>query len=359
LADNGLHSITTAALLPLAGSLTSLDLSNNIFASIPESLAILSNLRALNLSGNMIDSLHSLTRSPLPAITSLNLRANRLSSIAGIERALTLERLDLRQNKLTDPTELARLTGAPNVSELWVAANPFTKSHSSIYRVTIFNLFRSTPGYTDDIILDSQGPGMLEKRSLIERAEEAPAIPVIKPLKQQPVTVHQVAPLDAKKKDRVEEERKVGLTTEVARAKKKTGRRRIVELSRDDSNLSNTGSDGDNHSVRTIVRANTSSSHRSQPLPTPPKKHTLELVDASTPLEEASSGAESSPPPSLPNDNVDWSTRGDEYRRKVEALKNEVGSGWLSVLSEEGLSLASTRKASPSSPPTSVVYAGK
>ena len=347
LSDNGLHCITTAALVPLAGSLTSLDLSSNLLAAIPESLSILSNLRALNLSGNMIDSLHSLTRNPLPAITSLNLRGNRLSSIAGIERALTLERLDLRQNKLTDPTELARLTSAPNFTAVWVAANPFTKTHSSSYRTTIFNLFRNTPGYTDDVLLDSQGPGMMEKRSLIERVAEAPSVPVVKVPKQQPVTVHQVTSLDSgKKKDNRTDEKSI--PSEVARAKRKTGRRRAVELGRENSN--NLGSDGtDAQSVRALVRSPTNPAARTQSLSTK-KQHHLVNIDAIA-QEDASSGAESSPPPSLPNDNVDWSIRGDEYRRKVEALKNEVGSGWLSVLSEEGLSLASTRKASPSDPP--------
>jgi hypothetical protein len=344
LSDNGLTSISTTALFPLAGSLTSLDLSNNLFAAIPESLSILTNLRALNLSGNMIDSLHSLTRSPLPAITSLNLRANRLSSIAGIERALTLERLDLRQNKLTDPTELARLTSAPNFAAVWVAGNPFTKTHASSYRITVFNLFRSTPGYTEDILLDSQGPGIMEKRSLIDRVEEAPSVPVVKAPKQPPVTVHQVASLESKKKDRTDDEKKAIPGSEVARAKRKPGRRRVVELTRDESNgLPN--SEGDGHSARTITRANAS---QRTPV-SAAKKYPIDFE--STAQGETSSGAESSPPPSLPND-VDWSIRGDEYRRKVEALKNEVGSGWLSVLSEEGLSLASTRKAS-SSPPAS------
>ena len=378
LSENGLHAIASAALVPLSGSLTSLDLSNNLFASIPECLSILTNLRALNLSGNMIDSLHSLTRSPLPAITSLNLRANRLASIAGIERALTLERLDLRQNRLADPTELTRLTGAPNFTAVWVEGNPFAKTHPG-YRVAIFNLFRSTPGYTDDIDLDSQGPGMMEKRSLVERAAETPGVPVIRLPKQQALTVHQVAPLDARsKKARAEEEKRraaagqeaAGLAAagEVARAKKKAGRRRVVEFSRDD------GLPSDNRSVRTVVRspvgsttatAATATATSTSTTPTAAtttttttaattnttasaaaaaaKKHGPIAIEVNAQQqEEASSGAESSPPDE--HKHVDWSVRGDEYRRKVEALKNEVGSGWLSVLSEEGLSLASTRK---------------
>jgi hypothetical protein len=32
----------------------------------------------------------------------------------------------------------------------------------------------------------------------------------------------------------------------------------------------------------------------------------------------------------------DWKISGEIYKKKLEALRNEVGNGWLSVLSEEG-----------------------
>ncbi len=136
LADNSITSIPATSLAPLSNTLHSLDLSSNLFTQIPDSLATLTALRALNLSHCMIDSLHSLTRNPLPAITALNLRANRLQSIAGIEKLYPLERLDLRDNRLTDPMELARLTGIPDIREVWVEGNPFTRTHRD-YRITI------------------------------------------------------------------------------------------------------------------------------------------------------------------------------------------------------------------------------
>jgi hypothetical protein len=77
LADNGLTSISIASLAPLANTLHSMDLSGNLFSQVPDSLASLTALRALNLSSCMIDSLHSLTRNPLPAITALNLRSSK------------------------------------------------------------------------------------------------------------------------------------------------------------------------------------------------------------------------------------------------------------------------------------------
>ncbi|KAL5339126.1 hypothetical protein BJX70DRAFT_398114 [Aspergillus crustosus] len=179
LADNSLTSVSAAGLAPVANTLHSLDLSANLFTEVPDSLASLVALRALNLSNCMIDSLHSLSRSPLPAITALNLRANRLRSLAGVERLLSLERLDLRDNKLSDPTEIARLTSLPEIREIWVAGNPFVKTHPN-YRVVIFNLFRRTPGYSEDIIIDGSAPGYTERKQLVERAAEPEVVPVIR-----------------------------------------------------------------------------------------------------------------------------------------------------------------------------------
>ncbi|KAJ0422265.1 hypothetical protein BJY00DRAFT_80098 [Aspergillus carlsbadensis] len=179
LADNSLTSVSAMGLAPVANTLHSLDLSTNLFTEVPDSLATLVALRALNLSNCMIESLHSLSRHPLPAITALNLRANRLRSLAGIERLLSLERLDLRDNKLSDPTEIARLTSLPEIREIWVAGNPFVKTHPN-YRVVIFNLFRRTPGYSEDIIIDGSGPGYTERKQLVERAAEPEVIPVIR-----------------------------------------------------------------------------------------------------------------------------------------------------------------------------------
>lgn len=179
LPDNSLTSITTTSLAPVANTLQSLDLSSNLFTEVPDSLASLIALRALNLSHCMIESLHSLSRSPLPAITALNLRGNRLRSLAGIERLLSLERLDLRDNQLTDPMEIARLTSLPEIREIWVSGNPFVKSFSG-NRVVIFNLFRRTPGYSEDIVIDGSGPGFTERKQVVERAAEPKSAPVVR-----------------------------------------------------------------------------------------------------------------------------------------------------------------------------------
>lgn len=48
-----------------------------------------------------------------------------------------------------------------------------------------------------------------------------------------------------------------------------------------------------------------------------------------------------------PQDSQDWDVSGEMYRRKIEALRDKVGNGYLSVLSEEGWD--------PSHPPTYTV----
>ncbi|KAF8471843.1 hypothetical protein BDZ91DRAFT_477814 [Kalaharituber pfeilii] len=331
LAENNLTTISSTALAPLAGSLTSLDLSSNHFAAVPDSISILSNLRALNLSNNMIDSLHSLTRSPLPAITAFNLRANRLSSLAGIERLLSLERVDLRDNGLTDPTELARLTNAPNIAEVWIAHNPFTKTHPS-YRITIFNLFRSTPGYTEDMILDGSGPGMVERRSLVDRVAEPPNPPVVKPPQPHSLVPTKIAPIEAKKREdsqllRRDCEKSIHLVSQgqVARARKKGGRRRVVELTRDGP------SPRYEEHLSTVAASPNSQAESLTPIGS---LHGQTVSAEHLPCHECV-------PPSntrvVPNtEQIDWELKGDEYKKKIEALKNEVGTKWLTVLSEEG-----------------------
>ena len=167
--DCGLTSVSAESLLPLTESLKSLDLSSNLFAEIPEALASLTTLQRVKLSDCLIDSLRNLSRFSLPSVTVLNLRGNKLNSLAGIERLQALQRLDVRENRLTDPMEAARLTSMPAFCEIYVKRNPFTKSHSN-YRVSIFNVFRATPGYSQDVCIDGAIPDRGERRQLVERA---------------------------------------------------------------------------------------------------------------------------------------------------------------------------------------------
>lgn len=180
LADNGLTHIATDALAPVSSTLQSLDLSSNLFTEIPDCLSSLTSLKALNMSNCMIDSLRSLSERPLSKITVLNLNTNRISSLVGIEGLKTLQRLDVRDNRMKDPVEAVRLTGMPKFFEVHVSGNPFAKLHPS-YRLTIFNLFRAVPGFVDDITIDTLGPSYGERRHLAERTADTLQAPVVRP----------------------------------------------------------------------------------------------------------------------------------------------------------------------------------
>ncbi|KAG5437493.1 hypothetical protein PCANB_000921 [Pneumocystis canis] len=172
LSNNSLTILSFFAMVPVSQSLISLNISHNLFVEIPYSLTILSSLKSLNISYNKIESLYSLMQHPLLAITTIDIRSNCLRSLLGIEKLTSLERLDVRDNFLSDPMEIARLVNAPNFKQIWVAGNPFTQKHFSTYRITIFNLFRTMSNHVSDILIDGQGPGIMEKRRLFERVRK-------------------------------------------------------------------------------------------------------------------------------------------------------------------------------------------
>ena len=355
LADNALTSMTPSSLAPLSNNLLSLDLSSNLIVEIPEALNILTSLRALNLSNCMIESLHSLRRNPLPAITALNLRANRLVSIAGIERLLSLERLDLRENRLQDPTELARLTGIPDIHEIWVLRNPFVKSHSN-YRVQIFNLFRSTPGYSEDIMIDASAPGYGERRHLRDRVIEQEVTPIGQECSLPPASnlSAQTQPANnvGQGGDKADPPRPIPQSTQseftVGSGRRSKGpRRRIVDLTHESSPIDHRGQRQTSHEIARETDTdvyNNEVSPRSKPtlFPSlqvqsdrpPPQPQPHELVDSAVLSHPDVSDRGRALVSEIQNLNLN--VNGEAYRQRVESLKSEVGNNWLSVLGEEG-----------------------
>ncbi|KAJ9622304.1 hypothetical protein H2203_006522 [Taxawa tesnikishii (nom. ined.)] len=309
---------------------------------------------ALNLSNCMIDSLHSLGRNPLPAINTINLRSNRLVSLAGVERLFSLERIDLRDNKLTDPTELARLTGIPDIQDVYVLKNPFVRTHSN-YRITIFNLFRSTPGYTEDVVVDSSGPTYSERRSLVDRVPESAAVPVVRPPLEEdikaPVVSEQITPEQERQTDihdtfRAPQAGRRASDYGTASQRRKRGpRRRIVELSQHEPTSPPTP---ERPTVREIPPSPaTPAEGSSGTLPDASVYHTAHsTVDA--PQLPPINTAVASPSPvrerrqstttdegSPVREPEDITVNSDLYRQKIEALKSDLGNGWLTALSED------------------------
>ncbi|KAL8714936.1 MAG: hypothetical protein Q9220_001449 [cf. Caloplaca sp. 1 TL-2023] len=378
LVDNGLTTIPAGSLGPLANSLQSLDLSTNLFTEIPDGVADLVVLRFLNLSNCMIKGLHSLIKNPLPAITSLNLRANRLKTIAGVERLLSLDQLDLRENRLVDPTEIARLTGLPEFCKVWVQHNPLVKIHPN-YRVTIFNLFRSTPGLFVDVVIDGSGPTHYERKHLIDRILENEPASVVRALpaetQAKPSIVHGTRnDLKALGKDSVDSQQQGGSfqglyvddglsqvasgdTSDSAaenfrRARSGIRKQRRVDLGvegemprkpatavvgsiplEEGLKPPSSGSvDAANLSIANVSSNGTNSSYQS---------------DLFFPVSagNGANGVSMQRRTSLPQDvkrSIDAQSgpivqqRSQSYQRQVEAMKHEVGGHWLSALNEEG-----------------------
>ncbi|KAF8906591.1 hypothetical protein CPB84DRAFT_1770176 [Gymnopilus junonius] len=160
LPDNSLTSFAYE-ILPYLTSLTHLDLSSNLFVSIPPGLGELTNLVSLNISDNLIDSVQGIFLS-LGQVLYLNLAHNRLESLCGLDRLLALERIDLRYNMLEESLEIGRLSVLPNLSELWVDGNPFMQVEED-FRVTCFSYF-SKEG--KEIRLEGSYPSLYEKRNL-------------------------------------------------------------------------------------------------------------------------------------------------------------------------------------------------
>ena len=365
LADNSLTSLTSSGLSPLANTLHSLDLSSNLFSDVPDAIATLTALRALNLSNCMIESLHSLARNPLPAITALNLRSNRLGSLAGIERLLSLERLDLRDNKLSDPTETARLTGTPDLREIWVLNNPFVKSHIN-YRIMILNLFRGTPGYTEDLVIDNTAPGFGERRQLRDRVAEGEGVPIVKPAQADwehsnsldvrddpPRTDFQVETRPQRPAPQVTQS-----DAFISSGRHRKGpKRRIVDLSMDENQHENhvRGTLGVPQKTPQVAFSDVNevvivdpdqASPRTQPgfpfhkddnsMSVPQLLPAFQSAISSPELPLASSETDVSEESRKPlTRNIQQDIGAETYRRKVEALKDEFGAAWLNVLSHD------------------------
>lgn len=353
LSDNGLTSITTSSLVPVAATLQSLDLSSNLFNEVPDSLASLTSLRALNLADCLIDSLRSLSKHPLPAITTLNLRGNKIMSLSGIERLLSLERIDLRDNKMTDPAEVSRLVEAPDFAEVYVLRNPFVKTHPS-YRTTIFNAFRNSPGNTVDVIIDSAGPSYNEKRQLIDRAPERVAVPVVQiPTEDEPCT----PALHNQRRDHFKTwdpatEHDIAASHSIdtppilhAQRRQKATRRRIVDITQSETPRSEVRRDQSNDGVK--GQASEYQAARMGPdgltpvelpirsFPVPSSAHSP-LQDHPAVWQSAIGSAtdigvsdmmkrESESNTSCP------ATETNTYRKRIEALKADHGSSWLSA----------------------------
>ena len=349
LRDNSLTSLGSASLAPVSSTLQALDLSSNLFGEIPDCLQNLTALRALDVSNCMIDSLRSVNRYPMPTIISLNLRSNRLLSIAGIESLHSLQRLDLRENSLQDPKELARLTSIAGIRDIWVQRNAFVKKYRD-YRITIFNLFRDTPGYSEDITLDSSPPGYSERRQLNDRAvaPDKDTLPISEGsgflgsisgstlIDQPPGSATNTAALDGQASLMTEiqqDDRAVAYNN-----RRKGPRRRIVDLAAtDEGQLMTQDRSTPVESLQPEHRLQTATWKTQEcPLPLQANSKSLTRGQETLPSSHSEQSRAERPIPEISDKGRFLATEiqtskldGEAYRQRVEALKREVGSNCM------------------------------
>ncbi|CAO3688891.1 unnamed protein product [Rhizopus microsporus] len=294
LADN---SITTLEAEPVQHirSVTHLNLSSNLLIDVPAALSALYNLCSLNLSYNMI-SFTTGINTVLGNIQELDLRGNRLTLLAGLDRLWALERLDVRDNRIDDAAEIGRLTSLPNIYDIWVEGNPFTKVQSD-YRVNIFSMFKKCDL---DIELDGSKPTFVEKR----RITSEPMIHNSTP----PAAVQSCS--DHSKENNEH-------NTKLARAKSK-GNKRMIRL-------------GQNAIDPPTFASNIE-----------PGKHVHRLAEledsvqqevASTATKARRAASVKSKRSKAPVEDGS-KPKTDAFRKKIEAMRKEAGTEWLRVLQE-------------------------
>ena len=395
LADNSLTFFPTTP-LPHLTSVTHLDLSSNLLVSVPPGLSALYNLVSLNLSDNMIDSVLGIYQR-LGSITSVNLSKNRLESICGLERLTALERVDIRHNILDESAEVGRLAVLPNIKEVWVEGNPLTEVEEG-HRIRCFNYFWKE-GKT--ITLDGAQPGFYEKRYLTEPIPEQmrSSRPASAAIHSPPTVAVGSTHLDAKNPSPLisptssipgSQNASPGLGPSVAHSRgRRKKNKRLVNLDggADDSgesvrarSKSAVGAKTENKDIvkpriegpssppisPPITKSTSPRRPPDRPMVSPPSRrgsrHTRGRTEGSIPMEDV---GEVPPLPSLPIATVgslklksraairraratastfdpppgavDQGQSPEAFRARIEALRSDMGDGWLKVLNQSHL----------------------
>ncbi|CAJ0903875.1 13860_t:CDS:2 [Entrophospora sp. SA101] len=337
LSDNALTFIPNEPLIYLT-KCTHIDLSNNLLIEIPSGLSQLYNLQCLNLSNNMIETITGIYKI-LGNVTKLDLRSNRIENLCGLERLYSLEYVNIRENQLIDWAEVTRMTELPEIRQICVDGNPFTEYETN-YRINIFKAFKEN---NKDIILDGMTPTYYEKRYL-------PSSPVTSNQKI-PVAIPSPEGLLSNTNSLNNEQQQQQLqhnnNNHLPVIKHKKFHKRIVNLDEDHDNRdngdNNTHNDDNNdltatkHRVVEIEKAHDPNYKPKKKLvkkgqntvsifSSPSSSTAIEDVDTKTKKKTSSSPHSDSETilSSKVNDGVD-------YRKKIEELRNEGGSSWLTT----------------------------
>ncbi|KAF8348061.1 leucine rich repeat domain-containing protein [Amanita rubescens] len=314
LKDNAITCLPTD-IVSCLWSLVHLDLSSNLLVSIPSGLDTLNNLTSLDLSDNMIDSVIGIY-TQLGQVQTLNLSKNRLETICGLERLCALQRIDLRHNHIQESAEVGRLSMVSNIAEVWVDGNPFVGNETE-HRLNCL-VFFWREGKT--IHLDGASPNFFEKKALALRISEQ-----IRPTSSGSVATQSSSLPEASPSDN----QKGSPFTRDGGSKKKI--RRVVHLHAQSTNHEAEGSSLDASEADRICHLSHPSLRHHRRFRTeilsarPPDVRGLGYRDDTLAQIQCRRGIQ----------HPDNATDGDEFRRRIEALRKDMGEGWLNVFSSQ------------------------
>jgi hypothetical protein len=188
------------------------------------------------------------------------------------------------------------------------------------YRVVLFNQFKAAND--NDVLLDGTGPSAIERRHVIDSANDNGQVPaaIVASASQakQPLAASVSGPKQGQSSDHPKNEK-----TNQGKQKK---HKRIVRLdseqqippdSEDSADISAEDNKNQDANNRRVLRyAELEADSRSRSRSPKPHSHSSKRKPRKAPV---------------PMENP---VAGDEYRKKIEAMRNEAGSGWLRVLNE-------------------------
>lgn len=118
-------------------SVVELHMRNLKVSNISE-ISNLTNLRALDLYGNHIESAAAL--GTLSSLYYANLAANQLKTLEGMENCLSLRSVMLCNNDSLDSSSLNPLSALPNLGEVFLRGNPRITSLDALKELNLFSM---------------------------------------------------------------------------------------------------------------------------------------------------------------------------------------------------------------------------
>lgn len=333
-------------------SVTHLDISANVLNALPATLAQLPHLQSLNIRTNLLTSVRNAVKL-VPRVRALNLRDNKIDCLAGLDGLRELQRVDIRHNAIHDVDELSRLAQLPDLREVWAQGNPFTvQDDDSQWRVRVFEAFVSEQG--EDVLARLSVDGYLatwaERRTVMgsvkhrgrtgrDRQREGAAARTTSP--------HAAESARTPSSSRAPPN-EPATSTPAAPSNRPRRKQRIVDL--DTDSPSDSGAGG--HDLPVVNASGVKGTEGVKRAVEDALESPIARKDQddSPPANGRAASPEQTPyvpPVTLPA--ADDAEPAEDLRKRMEALRSEVGDSWLSVLAGQarGSPLPSTQSHSP------------